>query len=157
MKYQAMIALHGFAGMKKSELNAILKTGFAKQGEYWHKNFRKRHFSNMAYSEYGYQKRTSAYNRRKQRAFGHNLPLVFTGQSRDLSQSRNIRATKNYCLVTMPVRAFNFKRTPQSPDLQKEFRTVSQSEQKILDDRMEKHIVKSLSRSKSGPTTKDNS
>ncbi len=157
MKYQAMISLHGFAGMKKSELNAVLKAGFTNQGEYWHRNYRKKHFSNLAYGEYGYQRRTAGYNKRKQKYFGHNLPLVFTGQSRDLSQSKNVRSTKKECVVTMPVRAFNFKRTPSSPDLQKEFRTVSASEQKILDDRMENHIVKSLSRSKSGPTTKDNS
>lgn len=144
MKYAAHIESSGVVGMKKSEMNAVLRGAFTKAGEHWHKKFRARHFSNDAYQEYGYQRRTGAYNRRKQRHLGHNLPLVFTGVSRDLSKSRTINATKNSVAVTMPVRVFNFRRSAKSPDMRKEFTTISEREHAQLDGVMEKTIDKSL-------------
>jgi hypothetical protein len=146
MRYSIQFELSGLSAMRKSDMNAVVRKAYEKVGEYWHKNFRAKHFSNLAYQEYGYQPRSKAYNRRKLKYLKHNLPLVFTGQSRDLSKSRTIYATKNGVSVTMPVRAFNFRRTAKSPDMQKEFRTVSDKERAILHDIGQKVIEKEIIR-----------
>lgn len=144
MKYSIVFESSGVSGMKKSEMNSILRDGFAYIGEYWHRHFRARHFSNDAYQEYGYQRRTQAYNRRKIKHLGHNLPLVFTGESRDLSKQKKITATKNGVHVTMPVRKLNFKRSAKAPNMPKELTTISAREHAIMDEKMVRFIERKL-------------
>lgn len=152
--YRVSIESRGVTAMKVSEMNAVLRAAFTTVGEYWHRHFRRGHFANTAYAEYGYARRSYSYNRRKFRQLRHTLPLVFTGVSRDLSQVKTVRATKNSCHVTMPVAAFNFRSSPRSPDMRKEFTTVSAREHTILDGRMERQIDRELSRHPARKTTK---
>lgn len=146
MRYSIQFDVSGLSAMKKSDINAAIRRAYAKVGEYWHRHFRAKHFSNQAYQEYGYQPRSKSYNWRKLKYLKHNLPLVFTGRSRDLSKSRNVYATKNGVSITMPVRAFNFRRTAKAPDMQKEFRTVSDRERAVLHDIGQKVIEKEIIR-----------
>lgn len=146
MRYSIQFDVSGFSAAKKSDINAVIRRAYEKVGEYWHRHFRAKHFSNQAYQEYGYQPRSKSYNWRKLKYLKHNLPLVFTGRSRDLSKSRNIYATKNGVSITMPVRAFNFRRTAKAPDMQKEFRTVSDRERAVLHDIGQKTIEKEIIR-----------
>ena len=152
--YRVSIESRGITAMKVSEVNAVLRTAYVKVGEYWHANFRRSHFSNFAYGEYGYARRSRSYSRRKIKKLGHNLPLVFTGVSRDLSQVKTVRATKNSCHVTMPVAAFNFRSSPRAPDMRKEFTTVSMREHRLLDGRMERQLDRELSNHPARKVTK---
>jgi hypothetical protein len=79
-------------------------------GEYWHDQIRPKHFKMSAFGEYKYAKRTEKYEKRKRRKYHHNLPLVFTGKSRDLSRMKRIVATPRGVLVHMNIPALNFKR-----------------------------------------------
>ena len=49
---------------------------------WWYKTALPRHFTPRGASEYGYHARTSGYNSRKQKKYGHQNPLQFTGALR---------------------------------------------------------------------------
>lgn len=55
-----------------------------------------RHFQGGATSRYGYRQRTARYTQRKRRKYGHSIPLVYTGGTRDaIRQNTKITATRN--------------------------------------------------------------
>lgn len=55
-----------------------------------------KHFKGGATERYGYRKRTLAYVNRKRKKYGHSIPLVWTGGTRDAVLSGvKITATRN--------------------------------------------------------------
>lgn len=69
-------------GPFKTEFERSIKQTMIELGEHWREKFLPRHFTTEAYHEYRYSPRTKEYMQKKMRHFGHNLPLVLTGQSR---------------------------------------------------------------------------
>lgn len=128
MKISVEVTNDTMVGMSKRDYNATLADTFARLGEEWHAKFRPNHFTSFAYSEYQYQRRSFAYNRLKQRKLGHQNPLHFTGDSKRLSGSATITATKNGVTVTMPVRTFNYKTKHMRMNMREEFTRISSRE-----------------------------
>ena len=116
---------------------------FGRLGEYWHRFFRPKHFTQAGATEYGYQRRSPKYERRKLRLYGHSHPLVATGESRELSRMKDVRATSKGVRIIMPaIRKLNF--TPQGGTIKmaEEMRTISANEQKQLEKLGEHHMNK---------------
>jgi hypothetical protein len=148
VKVQAIIEWGGIIAMKPSHTKALLKSSWLDRGEYWHKQYRKRHFTLDAVRRYGYQERTKAYNKSKLGTFKIALPLVYTGVSRALSGMGRVTATHKEVKIVSPVTAFNFKpiRKDGKPpiDMQKEFRTMSDDEIQAMDERQTKFLEKHM-------------
>lgn len=85
------ITYHGEVGRR--EYGKATKAAFEAAGRLWHQKFRPKHFTKAGAREYGYAPRTRAYTERKFKKFGHRLPLVFTGETRNLARNRKIKAT----------------------------------------------------------------
>jgi len=113
-----------------------LRKQFKNIGETWHEKHRRRHFSHFGARLYGYEPRRRSYNFRKRKRFGHTLPLVFTGVSRKLSQTKRIRVSNSgtperpqlSVHITMPIRVFNFKPRGSNVNMRQEFSTISRDE-----------------------------
>ncbi len=76
------------------EHNRILREVNRQAAVYHHEKHMPDHFKMVGYTKYGISKRSSKYNKRKQKKYGHVLPNVFTGLTRQLVLSqRKIRAT----------------------------------------------------------------
>lgn len=148
VKVQAIIEWGGVLGMRKRDVNMMLKNSWVLRGQQWHREFRKRHFTLDAMRRYRYQERTQEYNARKIRKYKIALPLVFTGVSRALSGMGNISATRNEVNVRMPVNAFNFKpiRKDGKPpiDMQDEFRRMSDDEVQAMDERQTRFLERQM-------------
>lgn len=148
VKVQAIIEWGGVLGMKASDTKSLLKSSWLDRGEYWHKQYRKRHFTLDAVRRYGYQERTKGYNKWKISKYNVALPLVFTGVSRALSGQGRVTATHKEVKIVSPVNAFNFKpvRKDGKPpiDMQKEFRSMSDDEIQTMDQRQTKFLEKHM-------------
>lgn len=131
--------------MMKRELNAIKKTCFELIGVYWHRHFRPKHFTHAGAREYGYAARKGergnmgstklfqrTYTGRKLKRFGHTLPLVYTGMSRQLSRIRRIRATPKRVRVAIKAPAFNRHVRNSQVNMREEMETVSRGEGRTL-------------------------
>jgi hypothetical protein len=128
------------AAVAQRDLNRFLKAEWTGVGEMWHKRFRRPHFTMAAYVKYGYAPRSKRYEYFKRRSLHHNLPLVLSGTSRQLSEQKNVTATKQSVNVRMPVRVFNFKSKNSKVDKRKEFTTVIPEEIKTLESGFQRGI-----------------
>lgn len=140
MRMNVQITETGPIALRQRDLNELIADAYADIALFWHKHFRKRHFTHYGAALYGYAARSIGYLKLKRRKFGHNLPLVLTGTSRQLSESYQINATKNGVTLTMPVRAFNFKTRNSRVDMRREFTTVAAIEQAELEARAQKRL-----------------
>lgn len=126
-------------------LNPILKDEFANTAITWHKKYRPQHFQMKAFSLYGYQPRSPKYVRRKMRQLHHQLPLVFLGAARELSEHSRVEATHRYGRAVYPsLRKLNFRRSPSAPNMREEFERVADSEEQALAQQMETRLVRKL-------------
>ena len=131
------ITVDGPLAATKTDVNRALAAAYESMAVQWHSKFRKRHFTPYGASVYHYQQRSFKYNRSKQKHLGHTLPLVFSGTSRDLSESKRINATRNQATLTMPVRAFNYvpkTKSGRTPiDMVREFTTITDDETRAME------------------------
>lgn len=131
-------------GVTKRAMNKILRTAFRVAGQYWHREFRPRHFTHAGARLYGYSPRAGApgredpygwnrsYQGRKAKKYHHTLPLVYSGESRDLTEIQDIRATSKGVRVVLHSRGFN-RRAKNSPvRMADEMTRVAISERRIL-------------------------
>jgi hypothetical protein len=58
--------------------------------EYWHRFVLPVHFTEEGGRRYHYQTRTRAYQKRKQKRYGHQNPLVWSGETRRMVQAERI-------------------------------------------------------------------
>lgn len=144
MKIQIVAESVGAVAAPQRVLRQIVKEGLAANGDYWHKNYRRRHFHVRAYTYYRYTPRKRGYDRYKRKKLGHTHPLVFTGVSRNLSEGKTIRATPDKVDVIMPTRAFNWKPKGSQVNMRDEFTQISRDEEQELDRRLEAFAVKQL-------------
>lgn len=136
--------IYGVEAASRQDVNNWLREGFGVMGDAWHRYYRRTHFSTRASNKYGYAKRAKSYNRRKRRIFGHTIPLVLSGESRSLSETRKIKATKRSVTIRMPVRAFNFKPKNSSVNMRKEFLATTRSEDSDLARRANRRVTKKI-------------
>ncbi|MFA7254129.1 MAG: hypothetical protein WC107_06280 [Patescibacteria group bacterium] len=143
-KYTGLVP--GTANMGQAGYNAVRKEAWGAVGAWWHEHFRPKHFTREAKELYGYQPRQGeqsggksfwkSYTGRKQKRFGHTLPLVFAGETSGESvlnavKWANIHATRHGVKVTYPrAQKLNFRNPKaKSPtDMRKEFLTVREDE-----------------------------
>lgn len=101
-------------GMRR-EFNQVSRSAFETMGTHWHTKIRGKHFTAAGASEYDYRERSKGYQRFKRRKYGHNLPLVLTGQSRRATNIGRIVATKNGVRVSMSAPRLNWSRGLTKP------------------------------------------
>lgn len=138
------IEIDGPPIIPRSVAQKMSKREFKRRGETWARHYKDPHFSPIAYSRYGYQKRSRKYNFAKQRRFKHTRPLEYTGTSRRLSKTHKIIATKRSVVIQMPVRVFNLRSKLSKIDKRKEFTTVAPFENKRLDRDQSKGLTKRI-------------
>lgn len=133
MLWRVQVNVEGAAGMTKTEVNNAVRVGFHQVGVYWHQNFRKKHFSAVAFTEYGYQARSKKYWYRKLKKTGQALPLVFTGKSRARSESATISETVKQVKVAMDLPTLNLRPKGGRINMAEEMRTISPREHEQLE------------------------
>jgi len=64
------------------------REGFKNAVKFWQRMFAPGHFEPSARAKYHYRPRTASYEKRKKREKGHNVPLVWSGDSRRTVKTR---------------------------------------------------------------------
>jgi hypothetical protein len=101
---------------------------WAKVGEYWHQTILPKHFTREGDREYGYAPRTRAYMIRKARKFGHQDPLVFSGElKREAFRICDVRNTSKGAKVVLHVPAYTTQtgRRNSGPNKEMELMDIS--------------------------------
>lgn len=110
-------------------VNKILERIYRRLIRHWHANFRPKHFTMAAKSEYGYAARQAKYEKRKRRQKKHNLPLVWSGESRDNSKTFRVVSNSKGARCVMPtLRTFNFRGNGSQINMREEFTRTSKLE-----------------------------
>lgn len=126
-------------GMRR-HARRITKEALAKTAAYHHRQFMHKHFTKAGAAEYGYSPRKGeqsgigskaffrSYTGRKQRMKGHTLPLVWSGESRELAKIRDIRSTSNKARIVQHARGLNRRHPNSQVRMQDEIRAISDAE-----------------------------
>lgn len=117
-------------GMRKA-YNAAAKEAWAETGLLFHKEMSDKRFTHRHATEAGYQKRTSKYELRKLRQFGHTNPLEFTGRTRRMVRTASITSvSKGVSVRYGGANTLNFRNPKANKpiDMAAEFRTVTEVE-----------------------------
>jgi hypothetical protein len=137
-------------------LNSIHRQGMHELGEAWRDRYRPLHFQNAAMSRYSYTPRQGergrtgrsfarSYTGRKLRTKGHTRPLVWSGESEQITRTPNIEATakRGTARVSVKMRAYTLNfRYPGSPiDMRAELTTVIPQESQELAAGLSKHLA----------------
>lgn len=91
------------------------------------------HFTSEGYNLYGYESRTTAYNKRKQKKYGHQLPNVYSGDMRN-AVFRNVKLTATPTKWLLKTRGAKRKKLGQKTDSRlwaarrREIESMAQSE-----------------------------
>jgi hypothetical protein len=114
------------------ELNSVNRETARLMGDYWHQRFFPKHFTHRGATEYGYKKRNEFYEAKKLKKFGHTYPLVFSGEGKEQASHPRIVATAKRgearVRVIMNAPVFNFRSSPNAPNMAEELRTISEPE-----------------------------
>lgn len=157
MTVVASITLDGIAGLKANDIRAAARVAMQAVGDYWIKNYLPLHFQNTAFFRYGYTPRNPAYRKRKRnqaiigdaQATGEDLPLVFSGRSRERAkQARTVAkapsSTQAFADVIIDAPALNFRPTGSRIDMRAEVTRVNQQEAETLSDLFAKRFDQEL-------------
>ena len=130
-----MIYIGSPKAMKRG-LGKIVKEAMQEAGALWHRRYLPEHFRQGAASKYGYQKRTSAYMKRKARYQGHQRPLEFKGDlKREATRMAHITGTSKRVTVNVSVPWYvnrAWKTRSSMPDLEKELTKATSGEERRL-------------------------
>ena len=133
-------------GMPKRRYNAIRKEALTAVGNFWHDKFRELHFTKEGARKYGYTPRSGegksgkpfwqSYTGKKQKAKGHQRPLVWSGKTEELSRRRRFTITSKRDLailrIKIPAPALNYKNPHSEIDMRKEMTTVTPDEMQAM-------------------------
>lgn len=122
------------------------KPAFVEAGKLWHQRFRRQHFGADASARYGYAPRKPLYLKNKRRAVGHIRPLVFSGQSEQLSRIRDVRATSKRGRIVLHTPGLNRKHPASQVNMREEMTTVIASEGQAMAERFVAKKVSEMSR-----------
>lgn len=124
---------------RKAQKQAWLETG-----KEFHSRLMPKRFTLEGAAELGYTKRKGelmprgsrgyrrSYTGRKERRFGHRLPMVYSGESRALARIRDVRATGNGARVVIHARKLNLRHPKSRVRMAQEIRRVSSAEAKLI-------------------------
>ncbi len=120
----------------------LMEDVYFKMAQHWDTEFKERHFTKEGAREYGYIPRKGerggrnfkkTYTGRKKEAFGHTLPLVFTGDTmRRLTSVSDIRATKKFGRAILNAPTLNFIPFGGRINLRDEMTRVSDDEIEVI-------------------------
>lgn len=146
------------------ELPRIQQRALETMGVYWHQHFRAKHFTPSGAREYGYAPRKGegmavstkgfwrTYMGRKLRMKGHQNPLVWSGESRERTRMRDVRATRNRVRVVLHANALNFRNPHSRTKPWEEMTTVSAAEQRVLSELFNREIERGIAAIRSRQT-----
>ena len=133
-------------GIGKRVLNNAFKDTLRDMGEEWHAKFLHLHFDESAYTRYGFYQRKgggmspgakgfkSTYVGKKLKKYGHNRPLVFTGQGIiEAFGPAKIRGSHKEARVVLPSK-FNFRHPKSRISMRDEITRVLPDEARTLVD-----------------------
>lgn len=140
--------LTGIESLTRMQCIDAVKRGLRQLGEYWCEAFLWKRFTPLAYTEYGFHRRSRKYDEAKKRFRGHTNPLVNSGEGRDEAMSPStvarIRVTREKLTIPLP-RKFN-RSNPKGPKMSEEVRSVSRAEVKVLEENLVLYINDQLAR-----------
>lgn len=126
--------------LAKRKMDALMKGTLAAVADN-HFQFMRMHFEPIAFSRYGYKPRKgtglsgkrfwASYSGRKQKQKRHQLPLVWSGTSRDLalvSPGKDVRATRKEGRLVQHARGLNRRNPASDVCMHEEIKTVAPSE-----------------------------
>jgi len=138
-------------GYSKKEINALTESGYIFLAKKWHSDSLKKHFTAAGAREYKYPARTAKYNKRKQKKYGHQEPLRFSGElMRRASLVRDITGNSKGSKVKMkdlPKYTFMYWVSAGGPKKYEELVEVSQREEVTMKNDLEKYMADSLNKS----------
>lgn len=148
MTYSTTVTYTGhIPKMPQRKLNTILRESYKDVGQVFFDKNLPRRFTVYGSRLLSYSKRSPSYTRRKERLFGHKLPLVYSGRTRERALSASFtkiraKSTKGQGSVVLTVNApaLNFKH-PNGPNTRKEFERVSTVEIGPLERVLEKSVL----------------
>lgn len=123
-------------GITAKEWRATMREIFMVGARYWQQNILPRHFQSDAATKYNYEPRNKKYEIRKRKRQGHNLPLVWSGEMRDmLLGSADVSAVGDKTAVVklhgpryLPLR----RRRLNEPDKARELTVILNAEEKEI-------------------------
>ena len=142
--------LHGFT--KRRFNNEVLKPCNEAMGLYWHKKIRRKHFTEEGAREYGYTKRKgerhprfsgkwrSSYAGKKFKKVGHNLPLVYTGATRNSAHMARIAPTSKLARIYYNLPVLNYRQPTSQVRMREEFSMISEQDNAALARVHEQHF-----------------
>lgn len=118
-------------------INAM-KRALVMSGQFWFDSYAHKRFTPDGAREYNFRRRSWKYSQLKQKHFGHQLPLVLTGEGRRLTLSdatrSKIKASRDKITIRLPQK-FNLH-NPKGPNMPKELRAVSNRELRAMEEFM---------------------
>jgi hypothetical protein len=154
---KAEIILDGMAAMKPADIRAAGRAALRVVGMYWITNYLPLHFKKTAFQRYGYTPRNPSYSKRKRaggtiggvEAIGEDLPLVWSGRSRERSRNSRFALENNSgnsvagnVIINAP--ALNFRPTGSRIDMRDEVTRVNNQEIRTLADVFTRHFEDEL-------------
>lgn len=120
------ITIRQRGSVSKRVFNNANKAAYLDDAQFFHDHLRDRRFTESHGQAAGYRRRSPEYLKRKQRQFGHQRPLEFEGQVRDLVgiQYRVTSTSKMGKVVYAGARGFNRRPAGTNLDMAAEFRTI---------------------------------
>ncbi len=117
-------------GLLKSEVNRLTKESLVAAAENHYREYMPLHFTMAAYSRYGYGARSAKYLAKKNKIYGHVLPLVYSGKSKELALGGDpkIEATRHKATLVQRARGLNRRRPGSQIYMNREISAVTQSE-----------------------------
>ena len=129
--------------------NKFLKLAVADGAQLWVDKFIPKHFQKAATRRYGYKPRKGmefargtkefrdSYSGNKLRVKGHLIPLVFSGETRDLAKASTVKPIAKRAEVRTPARGLNRKHPASAINMRDEFQTILPVEHVEMAARME--------------------
>lgn len=164
--------------LSRRKYREAMKKAWKRLGEFWHERILPKHFRMTATAEYKYQKRDEGqsvqlkdgtfkfrpgYVQRKERKFGHRLPLVYTGNMRAQAMHiRDVRPTggsgtgsvgRVKIVLHGPRYLWAYRKDYGQPDKAAELRAISDRDADMLAKKMNEFAtaaVREAMRSKKG-------
>lgn len=141
MTVKASITIDGVAALKPEQVRAAGRAALRKVGRKWIDTMLPIHFTNVAFSRYGYTKRDPGYRFRKRTrgnngqstAIGEDKPLVWSGQSRTSAKQARFQLENGTAgtvagSVIINAPALNLRYAGSTIDMRDEVTRVTQAE-----------------------------
>lgn len=119
-------------------MNKIVRQANKDVMMFWHSTLRDKHFTTKGFSEYRYQRRSRATIDLKKKRFGHNLPIVKSGEAWAMTSNiKSLRSTPTTGTLTMAGPWYLGQRVTRkdgkiSPDLKSELTRISKRDMMLM-------------------------